>query len=83
MYWIQDSPDSRALRQRLLEIALERIEETSFISGMFWWKWMPGEAPHDRDFSMKDPEARAALQGSWARRVEPTRPAAGAATSGQ
>jgi hypothetical protein len=50
---------------------------------MFWWKWMPGEAPHDQDFSMKDPEARAALQGFWARRVEPTRPAASAITSDQ
>ncbi|MEE9561787.1 MAG: hypothetical protein V3W50_01825 [Thermoanaerobaculia bacterium] len=74
---IQDSPVSRALRQRLLEVALERIEETAFVSGMFWWKWMPGEAPYDRDFSMKDPEARAALQGSWAQRGEPT------STSGQ
>jgi hypothetical protein len=80
---IQDSPDSRALRQRLLDVALERIEETPFVRGMFWWKWMPGEAPYDRDFSMKDPEARAALEGSWGQEVEPARPAAGAASSDQ
>ncbi len=62
---IRNSVQSRTLRQRLIEVALERLEATPFIRGMFWWKWMPGDPRHDRNFSMKDPEAREALRRYW------------------
>jgi hypothetical protein len=64
---MKDSPASRILRQRLIEVALDRIERTDFVVGMFWWKWIPGPDAWDRDFSMKDPEARAALARYWAK----------------
>ncbi len=58
-------PAVLALRRRLMEVALERIEQAPFVAGMFWWKWIPGPDHNDRDFSMKDPEARAALADYW------------------
>jgi len=62
---LEDSPQALLLRQRLIEVALDRVEEQPFVRGMFWWKWIPGPDPWDRDFSMKDPEARQALGSYW------------------
>jgi hypothetical protein len=61
----RDSAESRALRQRLIEVAIARLESEPGVSGMFWWKWIPGDDRSDRDFSMRDPEARAALERYW------------------
>jgi len=66
--WIpghEDTPDVRSLRRTLIEVALERIETAPWVEGMFWWKWIPGNDRWDRDFSMKDPEARQALLEHW------------------
>ncbi|MEE8277445.1 MAG: hypothetical protein V3R89_01820 [Thermoanaerobaculia bacterium] len=62
---MDDRPANRELRRRLFEVALERIEAEPAIAGMFWWKWIPGPDRFDRDFSMKDPEARGALERYW------------------
>lgn len=62
---LDDSPEALELRRRLMEVALERLERESWLEGMFWWKWLPGPAPWDRDFSMKDPEARQLLAELW------------------
>jgi len=71
---MEETPQALELRQRLIEVALERIESESFVRGMFWWKWIPGPDPWDRDFSMKNPEARLALENYWAAEpeVDPT-----------
>ncbi len=63
---MSDSPESRALRQRLMDVALARIESVPSIRGMFWWKWIPGDWRYDRDFSMRNPEAKQALIERWA-----------------
>jgi len=63
-----DTPTVRALRKTLIEVALLKIESTPFVSGMFWWKWIPGNNRWDRDFSMKDPEAREPLTQRWGNR---------------
>ena len=60
-----DTPEIRQLRRRLIETALRRVEATPFVEGMFWWKWIPGDNRWDRDFSMRDPEAKAALAEYW------------------
>jgi hypothetical protein len=62
---MEDRESSRALRRRLMEVAVERLEAEPWIAGLFWWKWIPGPAPWDRDFSMKDPEALAVLHSHW------------------
>lgn len=62
----EDTPAVRRLRERLIEVALERLEREPEVAGLFWWKWIPGSAPWDRDFSMKDPEAQEALARYWA-----------------
>ncbi|MDH3403815.1 MAG: hypothetical protein OES32_10780 [Acidobacteriota bacterium] len=63
-----DTPANRALRRLLMETALDRIEREPWIAGMFWWKWMPGiPGGNDRDFSLKEPEAREALFQYWGR----------------
>jgi len=62
---METSPEALRLRERLIEVALQRVEEQPFVRGMFWWKWIPGPDPWDRDFSMKDPEARRALRSFW------------------
>jgi hypothetical protein len=64
-YEVRDSAESRALRQRLIEVALTRLEAEPLVQGIFWWKWIPGETRFDRDFSMRDPEAREALSRHW------------------
>jgi hypothetical protein len=66
-YEMHDSPATRDLRRRLIEVALERIEATARIEGMFWWKWIPGDFRYDRNFSMRNPEARLALAEIWGR----------------
>lgn len=62
---VEDSPAHRALRQRLMEVAIQRAEAAPFVRGMFWWKWMPGPTHHRRNFSMRDPEALAVLRQTW------------------
>ena len=62
---METSPHALRLREKLIEVALQRVEEQPFVRGMFWWKWIPGPDPWDRDFSMKDPEARRALRRFW------------------
>lgn len=64
-YEMRDSPENRALRQRLIEVALARLEDEPVVEGLFWWKWIPGDNRFDRDFSMRDPEAREALSRHW------------------
>ncbi len=63
---VDNTKTARVLRQRLMEVALEAMAHEPLIRGAFWWKWIPGDDRFDRDFSMKDPEARAALRNHWA-----------------
>ena len=66
-YGMDDSPAARRLRRDLIEIAARRIEREPVVTGMFWWKWIPGPTYRDdADFSMKDEEAMDALRRSWA-----------------
>lgn len=67
-YLVVDSPETRALRQRLIEAALTRLEREPFIEGIFWWKWMPGASAGRSNFSMRDPEAVEMLRRFWAGR---------------
>lgn len=60
-----DSSEAIELRRRLLAIGLERVQAAPFVRGVFLWKWIPGRAFFDRDFSMRDPEAQAVLQRYW------------------
>lgn len=60
----RDTPENRALQQRLMEVALERLEKEPFIAGMFWWKWMPGSRSHD-DFSMHHPGVKDVVRKAW------------------
>lgn len=62
---MRDSGKSYELRRRLIDVALERIETVPTIQGMFWWKWIPGDYRYDRDFSMRNDEAREALRQGW------------------
>ncbi len=65
--WLANSRESdanRALQQRLMEVALRRIEEEPFIRGMFWWKWMPGSRQYG-DFAMRHPQVMETLRRAW------------------
>ncbi|MBI4821244.1 MAG: hypothetical protein HY791_33600 [Deltaproteobacteria bacterium] len=62
----QDGPDARALRKRLTDGALVMLEQNQkLVRGAFWWKWIPGFAPWERDFRMRDEEAVASLRAHW------------------
>lgn len=72
--WLHDILDTeaaRALRARLIQAAIDRLEAAPFVEGMFWWKWIPGDRRWDRDFSMRQPEAREALLRSWGPEAPP------------
>lgn len=59
-------PEIVALRERLLRVAAEEIaQRPGVISGLFWWKWVAGDDRHDRDFSMREPEAVRVLAEVW------------------
>lgn len=73
---IRDTAEVRSLRRTLIEVALEKVEAAPFVVGMFWWKWIPGDDSWDRDFSMKDAEAREALHIYWATGLSSTSPTA-------
>ena len=62
---VQTTPLVLSLRRTLIEVAVERIEAVPYVVGMFWWKWIPGDDRWDRDFSMRDEEARQAVQRHW------------------
>ena len=64
-YQVDNTPKSRQLRRRLMDVALQRLPRESYLMGLFWWKWMPGAHAGRSDFSMRDPEARAALLEAW------------------
>lgn len=74
-YSTEDTPDNRALRQRLIAVALESLEEEPVVRGVFWWKWMPGHSAGRSNFSMRDPEAQEALVRAWG---PPARPGSAA-----
>ncbi len=65
-YRMEDTAAARRLRARLIAAAIDRVEAAPLVEGMFWWKWIPGPDRRDRDFSMKDPEAREVLARRWA-----------------
>lgn len=54
------------LRRRLIDVSLRVLEREPRLAGIFFWKWIPGRIGHDRDFSMRDPEAVEALRNRWA-----------------
>lgn len=56
-----------ALRALLMDVALERLTAEPQLRGVFWWKWIPGRAFFQGDFSMKDPEAKAVLSEYWSK----------------
>jgi len=60
----RDNAANRALQRRLMQVALERIENESFIRGMFWWKWMPGSRDFG-DFAMRHPGVMETLRDAW------------------
>ena len=66
--WLNASRDNeanRSLRRRLMDVAVQRLEQEPFIEGMFWWKWIPDASP-SRDFAMQHPDAKDALRRAWA-----------------
>jgi hypothetical protein len=64
---VDDGAQVLELRRRLIATSLKTIEREPRIAGLFFWKWIPGRLGHDRDFSMRDPEAKAALLSRWGR----------------
>lgn len=66
VYGTEDSPLSRELRTRLIEVAMDSLASEDFIRGMYWWKWMPGRTHFRRNFSMRDSDAKRALARRWA-----------------
>jgi len=62
--------DARSLRAQLTRVVLEEMPKADFLVGAFFWKWIPGAAPFDRDFSMKDAEMKSTLKAAWSSDAE-------------
>lgn len=60
----RDTAANRALQERLMHVALERIEREPFIAGMFWWKWIPGSRGRG-DFALRPREIQDVLRQAW------------------
>ncbi|MDY7091941.1 MAG: hypothetical protein SX243_03130 [Acidobacteriota bacterium] len=65
-YQVENNSQTRILRVQLMETALRRAQRAPFVSGLFWWKWMPGHSAGRSNFSMRDAEARDVLRRHWA-----------------
>jgi len=66
---IDNSAPAVELRTRLFAAAFARMAAEPLVRGAFWWKWIPGKSLWDGDFSMKDPEALAALRQHWGKKA--------------
>ncbi len=64
-YATLDTESARSLRHALIDVALEVLEAEEFVSGMYWWKWMPGSSSRRRNFSMREAGAREVLARRW------------------
>lgn len=62
---MDDNARARALRVMLMEVSIDKMRGAKFIAGAFWWKWIPGWSPWDKDFSMRDVEASDVLKRTW------------------
>ena len=62
-----DAKQGRQIQHLLLAGALKAIDDVEFIRGLFLWKWIPGFAPWERDFSMRDPEISTVIRATWTR----------------
>lgn len=60
-------PRTRALslQKMLLKASLEAVKRHDFVIGAYLWKWMPGFAPWERDFAMRDPDIQATIRKVW------------------
>lgn len=70
-YHVEATAETRQLRRQLMDLALQRLPQESFLLGMFWWKWMPGPHAGRSNFSMRDGEAVEALREAWRPRTPP------------
>ena len=61
----QETDANRALRRRLIAVALDVVERQPFVEGLFWWKWIPGPYHAADDFSMRHDDAVALLRSHW------------------
>ena len=59
------SDEARRIQALLLRSALRNIESAPFVRGAYLWKWMPGFAPWERDFSMRDEGVQALIRKEW------------------
>ena len=49
----------------LLGTALRQIKTKKFIVGAYLWKWMPGFAPWEKDFAMREEQVQALIRRTW------------------
>jgi hypothetical protein len=52
------------LQERLVRVALEVVEADPVVTGLFLWKWFPGEVQRG-DFRVSRPPIRAVLRDVW------------------
>ncbi|MEM6369463.1 MAG: hypothetical protein AAF851_14310 [Myxococcota bacterium] len=57
--------DAQALRERLVEVALDELPRHPFVAGAFWWKWIPGWNVFQRDYSMRTEAMQRLIRDRW------------------
>jgi hypothetical protein len=67
-------PKAEALKLRCMRIALQVIETSPRLHGVFLWKWFPSNREMDRDFVLQYPRMKQLLEDAW-RKAPPARPA--------
>ena len=62
---IGDHSSALAVQKLVMSRALDRAERAPFVTGAFLWKWIPGFAPWERDFSMRDKPIQSIIRRHW------------------
>lgn len=57
--------EGEALKLKCMRMALSRMEQKPFISGVFLWKWFPTDRVVDRGFALQYPQMRDLLSEMW------------------
>ncbi|MEM7624340.1 MAG: hypothetical protein AAF333_01795 [Planctomycetota bacterium] len=62
---VGDRDAGAALKLRCMKVALDQIEAQPWITGVYLWKWFPGDRDHRDEFVLQYDAMRDVIRGAW------------------